>query len=132
MKQVILSFTGCLRELSNEFLTRESLNSALFFFGCTRDHAKNPGKDGATDEREWFSGGMEYHKVLVSALLKAEAEGRCVWREAGYTDTKTLYHFQAVLRSHGIPCDSLMYPSSIQNYPSMAEELNSEEVDCVY
>ncbi|WP_150126572.1 hypothetical protein [Burkholderia cenocepacia] len=79
MQKLLLSFTGTLRDVARGAISVEDLQTALFFFGCVREHAFSPGANGETDERKWFEGAEDAHKHLVPALEYAERNGRCRW-----------------------------------------------------
>ena len=79
MTKLFISFTGTLQALSGGIVSVDDLNEGLFVFGCTRNHALNPGAAGEHVEsvvREH----PELHRALCDALLLAEAAGRVRWR----------------------------------------------------
>lgn len=78
--KLFLSFTGLLYAIAHNSVSEEDLNTGLFYFGCMRGHAYEPGAHGELDERVLLKekGAPAYAK-LVQALAKAESEGRCRW-----------------------------------------------------
>ena len=83
-RKLFISFTACLRHMSQGKITDLDLANGLFHFGCARDHAMNPWLDEYTNEVAWFYEdeitGHKAHTRLAQALLRAEEEGRCIWR----------------------------------------------------
>ena len=80
MKKLFVSYTSLLREITDGTVTHDDLYDGLFFFGCRREHAYNPGASGETDERTWQNGRYaEAHPILVDALRVAEITGRAAW-----------------------------------------------------
>jgi len=80
MQKLLLSFTGTLRDVARGAISVEDLQTALYFFGCTREHAMRPGASGEADERKWFDGAEDAHRHIVLALEHAEKNGRCRWQ----------------------------------------------------
>lgn len=89
MRKLLVSFTGSLGAMKSGKLTAADLDTAIFYFGCCREHAIDPWKEeGHGNEVLWFfrddvEKGREVHAKLVAAIEKAEAEGRCAWRQKG-------------------------------------------------
>lgn len=115
--KLFLSFSSMLRFLSENKITQEDLNTALFFFGCARTHALapwEPVKDGSVcNEIEWFfkedmARGEKEHARLVEALFRAELEGRCVWKkhEDG-SEPHPARDFFELMKRNGIKLDEL-------------------------
>ena len=78
--KIFRSYTTLLLLLARGRVSQEDLDQGLYFFGCTREHALNPGKAGERDEREGLGeAGMVAHRQLLEAVLAAEAQGRCRW-----------------------------------------------------
>jgi hypothetical protein len=84
-KQIIfLSYTSLLIGLiggihGQDPIDNDALNSAYFAFGCAREHLlrdieKFPGEIAYLDEEAKVA-----HQVILSAVLKAEREGRVCW-----------------------------------------------------
>ena len=96
MKKLVISFSGLFNNLP---LALDDLNDYLYFFGCTRDHVMAPlpnklwkkSGDNLTNTcGEWIyrlqSQGkydefiIDFLRRIQFAFLKAESEGRLVWR----------------------------------------------------
>lgn len=85
--KIFLSYSALLVALANGLVSQEDLDQGLYFFGCTRGHAFNPGEAGEGDERESLGkAGMQAHRRLLDAVVAAEAQGRCRWHRP---DSKT-------------------------------------------
>jgi hypothetical protein len=78
--RLFLSFSGLLHAIAHDEVSQADLDTGLFFFGCTRSHALNPGGAGEFDERTKDEGGAS-HEKLVRALERAELENRCRWHK---------------------------------------------------
>jgi hypothetical protein len=88
LPKLFVSFTSVLYALKNGRVTETDLQKGLFVFGCTRDHAINPGAQEEFVERV-VKERPDIHQMLVKALLRAEADGRVNWRSA--TDNNVTY-----------------------------------------
>ncbi len=77
--KLFISFTGTLLALQSGRVNASDLATGLFVFGCTRDHAMQPGAAGEYVE-DIVTKRPDLHLLLVAALLEAEAEGRIRWR----------------------------------------------------
>lgn len=105
MKKIFLSFTSLLSLLGSGKVTAQDLSEGLFFFGCTRRHAYEPGAQGESDERTFHNGRYaSAHPVLVSALRQAENEGRVAWRHDPFTGELDPWgQLDDLLRTNGLP-----------------------------
>jgi hypothetical protein len=82
MKKLFVSFSSLLREVSAGAVTPADLQQGLFFFGCMREHALDPGAAGEADERHWNHGKYATaYPAIRDALLAAEADGRAAWHK---------------------------------------------------
>lgn len=82
MKKLFVSFSSLLREVSAGTVTPADLQQGLFFFGCMREHALDPGAAGETDERNWNQGKYaQAYPAIKEALLAAEQDGRAAWHK---------------------------------------------------
>lgn len=82
MKKLFVSFSSLLREVGTGAVTPADLQQGLFFFGCMREHALEPGASGETDERDWNKGKFAHaHPAIKEALLAAEQDGRAAWHK---------------------------------------------------
>ena len=126
-RKLFVSFTSLLRELKQGTITQADLDSGLYYFGCIREHAVDPWQDD-TNEVQWFfkgdmDRGRQVHEQLKEAVLKAEQEGRIVFRSL--EDYNTYEQLNALLVANGYePLDSEMEFS--YNYPRV-EELVQEK-----
>ena len=77
--KLFISFTGTIAALESGRVHVDSLDNGLFVFGCTREHAINPGSLGEHVE-DCVKKSPHLHTLLASALLNAEAQGRVRWR----------------------------------------------------
>ncbi len=75
---LFLSFTSTMNALTAGAIDVAELDVGLFVFGCTRSHALNPWKeiDENVDDEQ-----RRLHALLVTALLKAEQDGRVRFRK---------------------------------------------------
>lgn len=122
MAKLILSFTSALFALKTGKLTSEDLETALFYFGCTRDHALNPGSKGETNELTWVSNDeseqMRIHETLVQGVLKAENAGRIVWRTPD--ESNSFEALNSLLETNGFEQLSFnMFDHPEYNYPAV-------------
>lgn len=67
MKKLFLSYSALLKGITNGSVIQADLDAGLFYFGCCREQVFAPWTDDAP-------------KRVMTAVLKAEAEGRIVWR----------------------------------------------------
>lgn len=79
MAKLFISFTGTMYALQYGRVNRDDLNTGLFVFGCTRDHAMAPGSRGEHVENIIVMR-PDLHGLLVAALLQAEVNERVHWR----------------------------------------------------
>ena len=83
-RKLFVSFTALLRHLKDGSVVQNDLNHGLFYFGCTRSYVFD---DIQPKEVEWFfrddmEAGAAALAQVRGAIVLAEAEGRCIWREA--------------------------------------------------
>jgi hypothetical protein len=78
-RKLFISFTGLMYALKAGRITDDDLPNGLFVFGCTRDHVITPGSWGEHIESVVVENPAA-HSRLVDTLIKAELEGRVVWR----------------------------------------------------
>jgi hypothetical protein len=82
MKKLFVSFSSLLREVGTGSVTPADLQQGLFFFGCMREHALDPGAAGEADERAWNKGKFAVaYPLIKAALLEAEKDGRAAWHK---------------------------------------------------
>lgn len=85
-RYLILSFKGLVRALSKGEITIEDLDVALMHFGRTRSYVFYDYQTDTYDPfRIWYpekrmSERMETRRRLHDAIIKAETEGRIIWR----------------------------------------------------
>ena len=106
-RKLFVSFTALLRAMRDDKVTEKDLERGLFYFGCTRSHAFEPGAKGESNELTWFFEDMTEatatHQVLLKYVMKAEKDGRCIWREP---NTMSSYEqLNALLVKHGYSYD---------------------------
>ncbi len=84
MSKLFISFTSTVSALARGTISRDDFKNGLFYFGCTRTHAINPGENGEVDETTWATGDItkqaEIKALLRKELEAAEAQGRVEWR----------------------------------------------------
>jgi len=102
-RKLFVSFTALLRNMRDDTVTEKDMERGLYYFGCTRDHAFNPGRSGEINELTWMfkdtAEATATHQVLIKYVEKAEKDGRCVWRSS---DTPNTYEqLNALLVKHG-------------------------------
>jgi hypothetical protein len=75
---LFLSFSGLLRAIVRNEVSQEERATGLFYFGCTRARALNPGDGGEFDERITYRESDPIaQETRLRALGKAELTGRC-------------------------------------------------------
>lgn len=120
MKKLFLSYSALLTAITMDAVREEELDTGLYFFGCTRSHAFEPGANGEFDERDHLGdAGLKAHAVLVKALKKAEEEGRCVWhRPDSVTRLEPFKLLSGLLQRNGQPPlpASSWAPQSYEDY----------------
>lgn len=79
MTKLFISFAGTLAALASGRVTVEDLNGGLFVFGCTREHALDPGGNGEYIEQIVLDDIGRWAQ-LADAVKRAEQEGRVRWR----------------------------------------------------
>ena len=109
--KLFLSFTGLLRAIAQEEVTQADLDAGLFYFGCARSHALNPGGAGEYDERINLAKGAQAHEKLVRALERAESENRCRWLKPDNT-SRSYSLLNELLCANGLP--QLTLPPEVQ------------------
>ncbi len=75
MPTLFLSFTATLRLMTEGEITQATLTNGIFYFGCTKEHVF-----GEPEEAKWFEEGKSSLAILREALVRAEQEGRVLWR----------------------------------------------------
>lgn len=129
MSKLLISFTGVLYAIHNGRLTEEDLADALFYFGCTRQHALNPGAEGEANELEWVSEDRpeqeRVHQILTNAILEAEKDGRIVWRAVG--SPNTFEQLNALLEANGYSgLDFGRYDQPYYKYPTVQQAVTEQ------
>ena len=124
--KLFLSFTALLHAIADDRVSTTDLDTGLFYFGCTRAHALNPGAHGEHDERTSLKErGAVAHEKLLRALEKAEVENRCRWFKPEAVG-RPYALLNELLRANGVP--ELTLPSDIEGlgerdgyaYPTVA------------
>lgn len=125
MRKLFISFSGTLLALHSGNATEADLAEGLFYFGCDRDHAINPGTEShGCDERRWLDRenpevGNQIHSRLVEMLLQAETDGRVAWRGKGGNSYEEL---NVLLTNNNLP--ELQLPTNCRtnySYPQVQE-----------
>ena len=103
-RKFFVSFTGLIREMLQGKVSDDDLRCGLFYFGCTREHAFNPGDQGENNELEYFSRDSAIavqtaHERLKKALVVAESEKRVLWRRPD--EGNTYRHVNELLEGAG-------------------------------
>ncbi|MBU0535192.1 hypothetical protein KKC62_03420 [Patescibacteria group bacterium] len=135
-KKLLVSFTGLLYALKSGRVTTSDLDDALFCFGCTKDHALYPGRHGEGNEVEMaFSDnpkkGEETHKTIVSALKKAQKEGRVAFRTLAQGNA-SYELLNKLLKKNGFPVIDLSKMDwanrTSYNYPTVQEQVEAQGI----
>src|SRR5208282_1806122 len=128
-RKLFVSFTALLKAMRDDKVTEKDLERGLFYFGCTRRHAFEPGAQGDSNELEWFfkdaTEATATHQVLLKYVEKAEKDGRCVWREA--SQPNTYEQLNALLVKHGYSYNRDKGPAIITEARTEAEKYNDAE-----
>jgi len=104
MKKLFVSFSSLLGAITDGTVNAEDLKNGLFFFGCRREHALQPGAAGEVDERQWKKGSYAAaHPTLVDALLAAEQEGRASWHNMAVRTDSPWNLLDGLLTRNGFP-----------------------------
>jgi hypothetical protein len=131
MTFLLISFSGILKHVQSGMLNLENMSTALFYFGCTRDHAMNPWNpdiDGKVyNELDWISEDdteqRRVHGILKEALSKAEEEGRARFRKIG--EPTNYESLNELLTANGY--DQLKFePCGTYNYPTVEEKARKQ------
>lgn len=87
---LFLSFTHFIGQVVRKQVDLNRYEKLLFYFGCTKEHVfeevLEDGESSAVHEIHWFMKGaaLDEKKAMMSViqkeLIKAEAEGRVLWR----------------------------------------------------
>jgi hypothetical protein len=102
---LVLSWSGALSQLFSGHIDSSDLEGALFYFGCTREHAFNP-QGSEVNELDSIAHsdpvkGLSVHLLLKQILREAEAYHRVEWRDPG--DTPNFGQLNALLTRYGLP-----------------------------
>ncbi len=126
MQKLFVSFTSLLRLVSQGEVNDQDLDTGLFFFGCWREHALNPGAAGEADERTWHGGRYaDAHPRIVQALLKAESEGRAQWHNAAQRTEGGWTLLDRLLVDNGYSSLQAELPSSHYSYPGVLDAVKT-------
>jgi len=103
MKKLFVSFSSLLRLVGESKVTADDLAQGLYFFGCRREHALNPGAAGEADERTWHKSQFAHaHPGIVEALLQAEQDGRAAWHNCPNRQESPWNELNELLASNGL------------------------------
>lgn len=85
VQPLVLSWSGVLSQLFAGTITLDELDGALFYFGCTKEHAFTPEASNGPNELEEITRsdperGKKVHAELMRAVREAEAHDRVAWR----------------------------------------------------
>jgi hypothetical protein len=83
MRYIFTSYTGLTGIVSEGLLTRDMIETGLFFFGCAREHSlwEDPNEwNEAKAIRKWEHGSFN-HRFVVHVIKTAEKDGRIEWRK---------------------------------------------------
>ena len=122
--KLFLSFTGLLDDCAEKRVTTEELDDALFVFGTTRERIIEQVEEEVQLDRQRSKETCRiiWKEVLIPMLLRAEQEGRVLWRTIEQEITYTAY--KAFLEQNNIIVPSefiAQYPS----YPGVKKVLRS-------
>jgi len=130
-RKLFVSFTALLRHMRDDLVTEKDLDRGLFYFGCTRDHAFNPGANGESNELSWIFKDDDVatgtHQVLLRYVEKAEKNGRCIWREA--KDMNSYRALNDLLVANGYSYDRNKGPAIIVEPRTEAEKYEHEKAN---
>ena len=128
------SFTSALFGLQRGEVTQEQLDTGLFFFGCSRGHAANPGALGEYSELRSVVRNVgeekanEIHQQLWAAIVKAESEDRAVWSATSHCQDRWQSLFDLVNThtdvtvSHEFAEEAVdFYDHNLYCYPSVCD-----------
>ena len=135
-KKLFVSFTGLLYALKSGRVSTSDLDDALFAFGCTKDHALNPGQHGEANEVEWAfrdnpKDGKKVHATVVAALKKAQKQGRVVYRTLAQGNM-TYEMLNGLLTKNGFKAIDLgkmdWANRDSYNYPTVQEQVDAQGI----
>lgn len=135
-KKLFPSFTGLLYALKSGRVSAIDLDTALFCFGCTKDHAFNPGQHGEGNELDMaFSDnpakGKAIHDIIVSALKKAQKENRVVFRTLAQGNM-SYELINKLLKANGLPeidLEKMDWSNRTNyNYPTLQEQVDAQDI----
>ena len=131
MRKLFVSFTSLMRLVTLGQVTAEDLRHGLFFFGCWREHALNPGAAGEPDERTWSEGRYAAaHPTIVEAVKRAESERRAAWHNGPRIVDSPWVVLDELLRDNGF---SPLKPQSVlschYSYPGVRDAVTGQSLD---
>jgi len=126
--KLFVSFTTLLGAIVRSEVTQEDLDTGLYFLGCVRSHAFEPGAEGETNERLWVrSGGVAAHATLIAALERAATEGRCRWyRPEVLTRLPKYSTLNELLVANGLEAVAQKDPFGDYCYPTVRDYLDEK------
>lgn len=121
-----ISFSGLLQQMAKNVVLPEDLGGAIFYFGCTREHAMRRSSverhlgywEELTYERR-----TELHQQLCELIRQAEAEKRIAWRKGSQSSWEEL---NALLQSRNLP--PIDPTSTLYSYPGVAEAVEDQQL----
>ena len=133
MRKLFVSFTSALQLVAHGKISMEDLQTGLFMFGCTRDHAYNPGAAGEMDERTADTRYAKAYPVVMQALQYAERNGRALWSRTVRTRLNPWEVLDRLLLTNGLHAvsdkanhDGL---SSHYSYPGVRDAVAAHQMD---
>ena len=137
MRKLFVSFTSLLALVADNKVTAEDMAEGLYFFGCTRRHAFQPGAQGETDERTWNRGKNAVgYPVVREALRVAEGQRRVAWRhDANYQRVDPYTALNDLLTDNGLsPIERPRPGEWAASYPTIADAVAAKGIplDVVY
>ncbi len=136
MQKLFVSFTSLLGLVSQGKVSQADLDTGLFFFGCWREHALNPGAAGEPDERSWDGGKHAHaHAPIVAALLRAEQDGRVAWHNGPNKSGNPWRKLDDLLADNGFRVLHVQHDTSCHyGYPAVKAAVAEKglELDVLY
>jgi hypothetical protein len=134
VRTLVLSWSGVLSQLFHGLVSLEELDGALFYFGCTRDHAFAPEThDGYNQLDSIISSdparGRRLHAFLMEIVASSELAGRVTWR--ALDESSSYGQLNELLERNGLPVIKLP-ASEVYGYYYAAVHRAVEEQDLSY
>lgn len=129
-QHLFLSFSGLLYKLDRGEVLQQELDTGLFYFGCSRKHAYDPGASGEYNEVAQMRSPNAHrvHQQLCRALYKGEEDGRVLWRST--SQQNTYQQLNELLVKYGYePIQDIDY--NYYSYPGVRRKMEEQQIPLI-